>query len=59
MFVVFFLVLSRHPGGQAVLEEQRKKELQAVIQAHFKEWLVNSGNMRQIYDLARLEREEG
>jgi len=42
----------------AVLEEPRKRDLQAVIQAHFKEWLVASGNMRQIYDLARLEREE-
>eukprot|EP00873_Tetraselmis_striata_P027424 jgi/Tetstr1/447688/TSEL_035046.t1 len=49
----------RQAVKSAVLEEQRKKELQAVIQAHFKEWLVNSGNMRQIYDLARLEREEG
>lgn len=24
-----------------------------MIQAHFKEWLLSSGNMRQVYDLAR------
>lgn len=43
---------------QAVLDDARKRELQAVIQAHFKEWLTQSGNMRQVYDLARMEREE-
>ena len=43
---------------QAVLDDARKRELQAVIQAHFKEWLNASGNMRQVYDLARMEREE-
>ncbi len=41
---------------QAVLDDGRKKELQSVIQAHFKDWLVSSGNMRQVYDLARMER---
>lgn len=44
---------------QAVLDEAKKKELQSVIQSYFKEWLVQSGNMRQVYDLARMEREEG
>jgi hypothetical protein len=42
---------------QAVLDDQRKRELQNVIQAYFKEWLLSSGNMRQVYDLARMERE--
>lgn len=42
---------------QAVLDDARKRELQSVIQSHFKEWLLSSGNMRQVYDLARMERE--
>ncbi|KAK9810967.1 hypothetical protein WJX73_001581 [Symbiochloris irregularis] len=48
----------RNAVKQAVLDDARKRELQAVIQAHFKEWLNSSGNMRQVYDLARMEREE-
>ena len=43
---------------QAVLDDNRKRELQTVIQAHFKEWLHSSGNLRQVYDLARMERED-
>lgn len=42
-----------------MLEDSKKRDLQRVIQEHFKEWLNTSGNMRQVYDLARLEREEG
>ena len=44
---------------QATLDEGRKRELHNVIQSHFKEWVVNSGNMRQVYDLARMERGDG
>lgn len=44
---------------QAVLDDGRKRELQNVIQSHFKEWVVSSGNMRQVYDLARMERGDG
>lgn len=40
----------------AALDEARRRELQAAIQAHFKDWLLTSGNMRQVYDLARIER---
>lgn len=40
----------------AALDESRRRELQAAIQAHFKDWLLTSGNMRQVYDLARIER---
>jgi TBCC domain-containing protein 1 len=40
-----------------VLDDNKKRELQSVIQSHFKEWLLSSGNMRQVYDLARMERE--
>lgn len=41
----------------AALADGRKRELQAAVQAHFKEWLAASGHMRHVYDLARLERE--
>ncbi len=43
---------------QASLDDGKKRELQAVIQSYFKDWLMTSGNMRQVYDLARMEREE-
>ena len=42
----------------ARLDEHTKRELQATIQAHFKEWLLASGAMRQVYELARIERGE-
>lgn len=41
----------------AQLDEAGKREFLAGIQVHFKEWLHNSGGMREVYDLARLERE--
>eukprot|EP00271_Cylindrocystis_brebissonii_P008808 TRINITY_DN23304_c0_g1_i1.p1 TRINITY_DN23304_c0_g1~~TRINITY_DN23304_c0_g1_i1.p1 ORF type:complete len:691 (-),score=144.94 TRINITY_DN23304_c0_g1_i1:1150-3222(-) len=41
----------------AVLEEGKKKELTNVIQAHFKDWLIASGNIRQVYDLSRFDRD--
>ncbi|DBB07821.1 TPA: hypothetical protein ACH3X3_009230 [Trebouxia sp. C0006] len=49
----------RNSIKSAVLDDGRKRELQNVIQSHFKEWVVNSGNMRQVYDLARMERGDG
>lgn len=42
----------------AALDDSSKHELQATIQAYFKEWLLTSGSMRQVYDLARIERGE-
>ena len=42
----------------ANLEEGRKRELMAAIQAHFKDWLQATGAMRQVCDLARAERDE-
>mmetsp|Transcript_10007 Transcript_10007/g.36563 ORF Transcript_10007/g.36563 Transcript_10007/m.36563 type:complete len:519 (-) Transcript_10007:76-1632(-) len=42
---------------EANLDEDTKKELQNVIQSHFKDWLLSSGNMRQVFDLARIERD--
>jgi len=42
----------------AALEESRRRELQATVQAFFKEWLVSTGQMRQVYDLLRMERAE-
>ena len=43
---------------QAALDDGRKRELQAVIQSYFKDWLMGSGHMREVYDLARMERED-
>ena len=41
---------------QVLLDETRKRDLQNTIQAHFRDWLVQTGAMRQVYDLARMER---
>lgn len=43
---------------QANLEEDQKRELMNAIQVNFKDWLQATGNMRQVYDLARAERDE-
>ncbi|EIE26747.1 TBCC-domain-containing protein [Coccomyxa subellipsoidea C-169] len=48
----------RNAVKAASLDDGKKRELQAVIQSYFKDWLMTSGNMRQVYDLARMEREE-
>lgn len=40
----------------ADLSDERKRELQATIQSYFKDWLSSSGAMRQVYELARIER---
>lgn len=42
---------------QANLPEEKKREVQSIIQSYFREWLTSSGRMRQIYDLARLEKD--
>jgi len=42
---------------QANLGDPERHELQNCIQVHFKDWLASTGNLRQIYDLAMLERE--
>jgi len=39
----------------ATLEGAQKRELQATIQAHFKDWLVQTGYMRHVYDLVKLD----
>lgn len=44
---------------QATLDDARKRELQFVLQAHFKEWLNSTGLLREVYDLARMEQKEG
>ena len=36
-----------------------RAEVQATLQSHFKEWLVRTGNMRQITDLLKLADAEG
>ncbi|CAG9465421.1 unnamed protein product [Pedinophyceae sp. YPF-701] len=43
----------------ADLPDPRKNELQAVVQLAFKDWLVSSGNMRQVQDIAKLEKDAG
>lgn len=48
----------RNAVKTAQLDDERKRELHSVIQAHFKEWLLSSGSMRQVYDLARMERDD-
>lgn len=45
------------PRPQANLPEDRKREVQNVIQSYFREWLNSTGKMRNIYDVARLERD--
>lgn len=34
--------------AQAALDDGKKRDLQGVIQSYFKEWLMTSGNMRQV-----------
>eukprot|EP00898_Chlorokybus_atmophyticus_P006070 jgi/Chlat1/6464/Chrsp45S05975 len=46
----------RQAVRDANLEEGRRRDLQNVIQLHFKDWLQTSGNLRQVYDLARIEK---
>lgn len=43
---------------QAALEEGRRRDLMAAIQASFKDWLQSTGSMRHVYDIARMERAE-
>uniref|UniRef100_A0A1D1ZXZ4 TBCC domain-containing protein 1 n=1 Tax=Auxenochlorella protothecoides TaxID=3075 RepID=A0A1D1ZXZ4_AUXPR len=43
---------------EAALEEGRRRELMAAIQASFKDWLQSTGSMRHVYDIARMERAE-
>lgn len=43
---------------QAGLTKDKERELNDAIQGYFKEWLVSSNMLRQIYDLSTLEKEE-
>ncbi|KXZ53345.1 hypothetical protein GPECTOR_7g1240 [Gonium pectorale] len=43
---------------QAGLTKDKERELNDAIQGYFKEWLVASNLLRQIYDLSTLEKEE-
>ncbi|EFJ44041.1 hypothetical protein VOLCADRAFT_121354 [Volvox carteri f. nagariensis] len=43
---------------QAGLTKDKERELNDAIQSYFKEWLVGSNLLRQIYDLSTLEKEE-
>ena len=37
------------------MDEATKQQLHVAIQTKFKEWLVKSGNIRQIWDLVEME----
>ena len=39
----------RREVKQASLEDLTRNDLQTCIQAHFKDWLVSTGKMRQVY----------
>jgi len=44
----------RRAMRDADIDNEAKKDLQAKIEASFQEWLVSSGNIRQINDLLHL-----
>ncbi|KAA8491500.1 TBCC domain-containing protein 1 [Porphyridium purpureum] len=44
-------------AGSDGAQSHRGGDIQAIVQEYFREWLVSSGNMRQIHDLVRLEQE--
>ncbi|GLC35188.1 hypothetical protein PLESTB_000564000 [Pleodorina starrii] len=48
----------RNKFKQAGLTKDKERELNDAIQGYFKEWLVGSNLLRQIYDLSTLEKEE-
>ena len=39
------------------LTESQKRDFTASVQSHFKEWLQSGGGMREVYDLAKVEKE--
>jgi len=41
------------------MDEPTKAQLHAAVQAKFKEWLVKSGNIRQVWDLVEMEGKGG
>ena len=41
------------------MDEATKAQLHVAIQGKFKEWLVKSGNIRQIWDLVEMEGKGG
>ena len=43
---------------EAGLDDGPRHELQVAVQAHFRDWLVASGQVRQVADLVRLHRED-
>lgn len=53
-----FEVYRPSPHTQAGLTKDKERELNDAIQGYFKEWLVGSNLLRQIYDLSTLEKEE-
>ena len=42
--------------GSSKLDEARRRDIECALQAKFKEWLISSGNLRQVSELIQLER---
>lgn len=40
--------------GQAKLQEEQEKALHVAIQGYFREWLVNSGNIKQMAEIVKM-----
>lgn len=39
------------------MDSNNRRDLHVAIQGYFKDWLFNSGRIRQVYDLAKLEQQ--
>lgn len=47
----------REQIGKLTTDDGVQRDVQAVVEGQFKEWLATSGNIRQIYDLLKLSGE--
>lgn len=44
-------------AAEGSMTEEQRQQVQGAVQHHFKEWLAETGNLRHITDLVRLERQ--
>lgn len=47
----------REAYREAKLTDAQKQEFTGAVQSHFKEWLQSGGGMREVYDLAKVEKQ--
>jgi len=40
----------------SMLSDSQKQDFTSAVQAYFKEWLQSGGGMREVYDLAKVEK---